>query len=57
VVGDEFEQVDAAPLFHYELRYGHLRQPGLGVIFRSIEADLDILAGQLARLRSAQQSG
>ena len=51
VVGDEFEQVDARPLFHYELHYAHMRQPGLGVIFRSMEADLDAMAQELARAR------
>ena len=43
VVGDEFERVDARSLFHYELKYAHMRQPGLGVIFRSIESDLDAM--------------
>jgi hypothetical protein len=51
VVGEEFEVVDARPLFHYELKYAHLRQPGLGVIFRSMESDLDAMANEIARLR------
>ncbi len=47
VVGDEFELVDAAPLFHYTLQYAHMRQPGLGVIFRSMEADLDSMRSRM----------
>ena len=50
-VGDEFELVDARHLLHYDIRYGHMRQPSLGVIFRSIESDLDIAAREIARLR------
>ncbi len=53
VLGNEFELVDATPLFHYELKYAHLRQPGLGVIFRSMESDLDAMAREIVRLRGA----
>ncbi len=38
---NDYETVDSAELFKYDLAYGHMRQAGLGVVLQAIEADFD----------------